>query len=221
MEKPSHIPPPLLHEVNELLEKERTLMELRLLEQEIESARWKGKYDELKENVLVGKGTAEKQAENLGKLADVEDLEPEIEFVEAQHPRNLSALLLHHVSGNAADFSDMSLSKNMVSGLIKALFGLKSEYPKVDVLAMRHCDINHDSIEVLEYLLRSSRLKGLDLSRNLLDDDVLYSFVEVLNVRSMYCIVCFVRCNEVQLSSGTQEDTSVPSVTWADWLDTI
>lgn len=43
---------PILDEVNDLIEKERTLLALKLLEQQREAQQWKSKYDHLVEKVV-------------------------------------------------------------------------------------------------------------------------------------------------------------------------
>ena len=185
MEKMNDIPAPLLQEVNQLLEKERTLMELKLLDQELESEKWKSKYDQLYETVVGGETPTNKTLEQIEKLGEVEDLEAiwedAAQVTKHQH-YPVTSLLLENLVGNLAKFNGIGLTKTVFSGLMKALFGSKSEHPEVDLLWVNHCDIDPESIETIEFILKSPRLRGLDISHNYLDDDVLFSFVEILNV---------------------------------------
>lgn len=189
------IPTPLIHEVNALLEKERTLMELKLLEKEVQANKWKGKYEDLKDKIIEKKVDDPADAEKLEKLGEVEDESVDIlEETIGQFQNNVGALLVQNVQGNFASFNNIPLTKPVFSGLVKSLFGLKSQYPELNVVSFRNCNLDHTSIEAIEYLLRSPRLQGLDISRNNLDDDVLFSFVEVLNV-STSCELIFYHSN--------------------------
>lgn len=178
------LPTPLIHEVNALLDKERTLMELRLLEKEVQAAKWKGKYDHLKETIIEGKVNDPDDAAKLEHLAEVDeeqDNDP-IEHIGPVQFKSLSALLFTHIEGNLARFNDVPLSKQMFSGILKAVLGSKAQYPGVDTLWFRNCGLSSTLVEAIEYLIRFPKLQGLDISRNDLNEDVLFSFVELLNV---------------------------------------
>lgn len=171
------IPAPLVHEVNELIEKERTLLELKLLERELQAKAWQSKYEELKDSVIDENDIDEKRLPGLGRVAEVEEVEPD--FVGAADHQ--AGFLVEAVTGNVANFNHRPLSKAVFSGVVKALFGMRSIYPEVDVIWAKDCEVTHDSLEPIEYMLRSSKLKAIDFSQNPLDNDVLYSFVEILN----------------------------------------
>jgi hypothetical protein len=178
------IPTPLLHEVTALLEKERILSELRVLEQEAKATKWKEKYADLKEKIIEAKAVEPEDAAKLEKLGEVEDEEDEDPMdISKRGGNNLAGLLLQNVHGTLGNFSHIPLTKQIFSGIVKSLFGSHSQYPEMAVLWIKDCGLDHASIDAIEYLLRTARLQGLDISGNNLDDDVLFSFVEVLNTK--------------------------------------
>jgi hypothetical protein len=183
----SNIPTSLLIEVEELLEKERTLMELRLLEQTEQSEHWKSKYDELKEYAIedaLEEKTEQFALEKLEALAEMTMKDPPPATV-----KDANSILISRVTEHYADLSNIYLNKTIFIYLSRTLFGTRSIYANVRIINLKDCDLGIDHIEPLVHILRSPRCDAINLSYNHLTEEMLFKMMEVLRV-SVYLSDC-------------------------------
>ncbi len=185
---PSKIPAPLLFEVNELLSKERVLMELKLLDQQLEADEWKGKYTQLKGDVVDGivAKHAEESLEVLDEVGDLEGKQQETDELSNKHlasKEDLNAILMTRVDDNCADLSDLNLNGWIFNQLIKILFGVRSEYDQITVLDVRNANIGPTMLPMLLHALRNHRLLAIDLAKNDLNEEMFSAILETLRVK--------------------------------------
>jgi hypothetical protein len=177
---------PLMDEVNELIEKERTLLNLKLLAKNSEAAEWKTKYDLLLEKVgtvtvsdFTGQQPLEIAAEIEAEVGDgglptFQDLQRRVH--ERTHPWIL-------------DLSDLkNLDKTMFAKLAKAVFGARSVYEVISTLRLSHCALTDEYTSTILAMVRSSRLQALDLSFNELGELFFVQMVAALKVRYRFLV---------------------------------
>lgn len=173
-------PPNLIGEINDLIEKERTLLELQLLDKNLEAEEWKRKYESLRLKV------SEEETEEVKKILSLGDggASEEAELQEPQQTATMKEIILNRLQGErVADLSNLKFaSKASFASIIKALFGQKSAYPGLRVAWLRNCELSAVNAEAIAHLLRSAMLDAVDLSRNSLDDLSFIAIVEALKV---------------------------------------
>eukprot|EP01039_Chlorochromonas_danica_P008441 gene8441-9307_t len=174
-------PPNLIGEINDLIEKERTLLELQLLDKNLEAEEWKRKYESLRLKV------SEEETEEVKKILSLGDgsASEEAELQEPQQTATMREIILNRLLGErVADLSNLKFaSKASFSSIIKALFGQKSAYPGLRVAWLRNCELSAANAEAIAHLLRSAMVDAVDLSRNNLDDLSFIAIVEALKNR--------------------------------------
>ena len=177
-----NIPASLVNEVEELLEKERTLMELKLLEQAAESQHWKTKYDELKEIAL--EDILEEKSDQIA----LDKLEEMAELTMKDPPpltvKDASAILISRVQGHVADLSNIELNQQVFIYLSRALFGVKNhkQYEDVRVLFVKNCELKTAHIEPLLHVLRNPKCEAIDISKNNINEEMLVKILHTLRV---------------------------------------
>jgi hypothetical protein len=199
-DKLNSIPAPLLYEVNELLEKERILQELQLLDQEITANEWKEKYEKLKETVVDGV-LAKRPEDYLESMDQLGDLEEEPTDRETRNltskllatKNDFNAILLTRVNDNCADLSDLELSPRLFGQLVKEVFGVRSDYDLVTVLDLQNSGTNNSKLLMLIHAIRNPRLLGLNLSKNDVDEAMLNDMLGALRVSVVVVVVVVVK----------------------------
>eukprot|EP01031_Cornospumella_fuschlensis_P044223 gene44223-54073_t len=168
---------PLISEINELIEKERLLLELRLIDKNLEAERWKAKYEQLKSRVLGDDVDLEDPAK-VQAVIEVDAFDPNV-----VQTANMRQVLVERISQNYVDLSGLQFSKPILSNLSKLLFGSRSSYPSLRIARLRDCQLTAEHAEGLAHLLRSPQTDALDLTGNFLDLDCMRLFAEVLRNR--------------------------------------
>lgn len=171
------LPESLLNEVHELIDKERTLLELKLLDQQLESEKWKTKYDTLKDKV-VETAVEENQVENIEAVANVEMEDEEVHKWESVDEIIAKRVIDDYI----ADLTDIKLKRTMFIALIKNLFGARSSYPNIRIVSMKNCSLSVEHKDTIVHLVRSSRIAGIDFSRNDIREDTFIQILDVIGV---------------------------------------
>ena len=162
---------PLLDEEAELLEKEKTLLNLKLLEQNIEAREWKAKYEELVNKVVL---------ENENNLTSYE-IAANIE-VSDLWKQNLDGILQHlsATKDNHLSISHIPLSNASLKQIIRAL-----ALSHVSILRMSHCDLS-DEMDELTVLLSKHKFTAIDFSNNNLGGDFFAKLMLTFRVNLLY-----------------------------------
>ena len=169
---------PLLDEVNELIEKERLLLSLKLLEQKQEAQEWKSKYDS-----LVGK-----VSDNIGDTGDFDSLEYAAEtFVEKRvdfiSQFDLNILLKNQRFPWIIDLSNTFIEPATFASTIKSLFSNRPVVgSNVTVTVFKNCNLTDENVGALMTLFRNNEVQGIDLSYNSLSEVFFLQLVDVMKV---------------------------------------
>lgn len=169
---------PLFSQINDLIDKEKTLLELKLLEQQVESDKWKTKYDSLKENVYDKAGLS-LPIETLDHIAESEEISVPQTFKKID---NFQAIEVSSINGCIGNFNNLEISKPILFDLAKQIFGTSSLYTDVNIAWFRSCNFDESFIEPLCHIFRSPKLFAIDLSYNNINEKMFSAFVDILNV---------------------------------------
>jgi hypothetical protein len=198
-------PAPLLSDIDELIQKEKTLLELKLLDQELATENWKTKYEGLKEHVIddieggrdASSGVFGEEGEGnelsmMEKLAEYEEKEINDYYI----PTDPHLLLISRIDYNYGNFSRVHFTRQVFSTVMRQLFGPKSSFPDINVLFLDHCELNNHYSESLYNIFKNPKLEGVDLSYNLIDNEMMFqiiTFLSVIMLLSFSC--CFFICS--------------------------
>ena len=187
---------PLLDEVAELLEKEKTLLNLKLLERDIEAQEWKAKYEGLVNKVVL---------ENEGNVAAYEAAAD----VEASDlwKQNLDACLHHFSTANEKFLiiDHLSLAKPQLKRVARVL-----ATSTATMLRITHCDLSDDIADDLCALLTKHQFEALDFSNNDLGSNFFNKLLQTFRVRYaiLYWFIIYHHCSiiiaRLNISAWTQ-----------------
>lgn len=172
-----------MDELNELIEKERTLLNLKLLAQKNETETWKTKYDRLIDKVGVGSGVAGEVEisveEQLEAAAAVESLSG---VVSTASFHDIQKILIERLSSWVLDLNGTKLNVGDFAKLCKEVFGARSSYTEINTVDLRNCSITDEFTTALLSFIRSSRLQAIDLSSNELSEVFFLQLLTTLKV---------------------------------------
>lgn len=186
---------PILDELNDLIEKERTLLSLKLLAQKSETDAWKSKYDMLLSKVgSTNVDTADGVPQLLEAAAGIEDEE----HVGSTSLADVQRLLVNRTSSWALDLHDVKIDKVDFAKLIKEVFGSRSLFESVNSVFLSRCGLTDEFMLPLMLMVRSSRLQALDVSHNQLGELLFLQLMAALQVRYLLCsyVLCALACDE-------------------------
>lgn len=173
---------PLMDELTELIEKERTLLNLKLIAQKGETETWKQKYDKLIEKVGTGAIDAEATADQqLEAAAEVESLDRG-ELLSSY--QDMQRILIDRASSWILDLKDIRMSVSDFAKLFKEVFGSRSSYAEINTVNLSQCGLTDEFTMPLLAFIRSSRLQALDLSSNDLSETFFLQLLSTLKVQS-------------------------------------
>jgi hypothetical protein len=169
---------PLLDEVNELLEKEKLLINLKLLEQKKEADEWKSKYDQLVSQVVESASvTGDFQA--LEIAADIEQRVNQDVLINGDMDHDLADVLMSHkvvdLSGNLTTAADLTK-------IAKDITISKGKRNPTHVL-MRQTGVSDASAPQVMNLLKIPTVDAIDLSGNDLGPAFEDQLIEMLKTR--------------------------------------
>ena len=171
---------PLLDEINDLIEKERTLLGLKLAVQKSEADEWKAKYDD-----LARKLSAVEESPSAGEPELQDDQIAEIGGKE--QPYSTSLREVHHVISDRAnswvlDLSGLKISKQLFARVTKAVFGPRNAFEDIHVAIMKDCSLSDEYTQSILTTVRGSNMLALDLSNNFLGESFLLQLISLLKV---------------------------------------
>ena len=164
---------PLLDEVNELITKEKVLLELKILEQKNEATQWKKRYEALL-------GQVADTANDTGDLVPLQNAANNTNNTNNNNNNNTNninndnndpideILLSLSPSEWVIDLSHRPLSSSILTRLCKGNSAITYTNPLVSVFDLSHCSIKDDYANILSVLLSNPNVKAIDLSNNLL-----------------------------------------------------
>lgn len=171
---------PLLDEINELIEKERTVLNLKLIAQKAETDEWKAKYDMLADKLDAGISGDVQTAED---AADIEEYGAEGHSSAGKQnisQQDVLRVISERRHSWLIDFSHLSFDRILLAKVCKALFGPKTSFPEIHVAVFRDCSFTDDYSAVVAQLARSLPVWALDLSQNDLGETTLAQIISVL-----------------------------------------
>jgi ElaB/YqjD/DUF883 family membrane-anchored ribosome-binding protein len=178
---------PLMDELTELIEKERTLLSLKLQKQKSETETWKQKYDKLIEKVGTGAVDAEGSADQqLEAAAEVESQPREVAYSSYQ---DIQQVLTDRVHSWILNLKGVNMTVADFAKLFKEVFGARSAYANITVVDLAQCNLTDEFTTPLLAFIRSSRLQALDLSSNDLSEAF---FLQLLTTLKVVCY--FIPC---------------------------
>lgn len=180
--KPTEGSVPLMDELTELIEKERTLLNLKLLAQKNETATWRQKYDKLIEKVGSGGTDAESSVDQqLEAAAAVESFVHGTLFSSYQ---DIQRILVERTSSWILDLKDVRMNVADFAKLCKEVFGARSMYVSINTVNLTRCSMTDEFTTALLSFIRSSRLQAIDLSSNELSETFFLQLLSTLKVRN-------------------------------------
>jgi hypothetical protein len=179
---------PLLDEINDLLVKERTLLGLKVVEQQIEAQEWKVKYEKL----------VNKLSENVTDM-EIFELVSDLDSTNPSLDRNFDYYLQLQANLPSATFASSAPSGPSsghcywcldVSKISLQRLELKKllNYPKshsnenIRILQLSSCEIQDKDADLVVLLLHYPRLVALDLSFNQLGTEFHGRFLQSIEV---------------------------------------
>lgn len=173
---------PLLEEVNELLEKERSLMKLKVIEQHVEANEWKNKYEILVKTIADDtlnptKISAYEVAADISNAACVKSWRNNVEKQLYLLPKSTMPWYL--------DVSDTKLTSNDLQRIL--MYPKTNNYKKISAISFRNCCLDDSCAKLLPHLLRFPNIAAIDFSCNRMAgmfQSALLAAVEVKNGHS-------------------------------------
>jgi hypothetical protein len=154
---------PLLDDVNELIEKEKLLLEFKVLEQQREAQEWKMKYDQ-----LLGK-----VSDNISEKGDYKFLEVAAEVEETAAVSASSSTSNGPITQfikriNEHFILDMSEYPRdyVVSQLTEGGHILKGYHPHLKIVCLRNCGLTEANSQLLCSLVAHTDIEAFDFSGN-------------------------------------------------------
>ena len=178
---------PLLDEVNELIEKERLLLSLKLQAQKEEAVEWKSKYDKLVDSIGAKLSNPsipiDGAQDNVQYLTQLESLAAvESDPVEHISLHDINALLKNRILSWVLDLRDHKIDKLLFGKLVKSVFGVNSSYSDIKIAIFDNCGLTDDFAAALMSMFRSAQLLAIDLSNNELSDSLFIQLITTLKV---------------------------------------
>jgi hypothetical protein len=168
---------PLLEEVNELLSKERNLMNLKVIEQHVEAKEWKDKYETLIKKISddtlnPAKITAYEVAAEVSSAPQLKSWRNDVEKQLYLLPSSDMPWYL--------DVSNCSLTSNDLHRIL--MFPKTNNYRQTSVLNFHNCGLDDSCAKLFPHLLRFPNIEAIDFSCNNVADlfqNALLAAVEV------------------------------------------
>ncbi|KAJ1432293.1 hypothetical protein B484DRAFT_31514 [Ochromonadaceae sp. CCMP2298] len=157
--KMKHAKLPLMDEVNELIEKERILLNLKLLEKKGEAEQWKNKYD-LLFDTLNNPGAPAPGAPG----APVEALEAAAEIESNSNyasSHEVHTLVYERLYSWILDLSGVRMERLMFAKLCKVVFGARGGIEELTIAVLSRCSLGDDHCAALMALFRCASLSAV------------------------------------------------------------
>jgi hypothetical protein len=157
---------PLIDEVNQLIEKERMLLQLKLVEQQRIADEWKSKYDSLVGTATQGKGS-NKTLQKVGEENDSENVVKKREVAPPATSEGIQQILIEQDNNWILDLSNLKINNKFLSTINSEIFSVRGmQSNKISVVNLRNCHIDDECVLPLVALVGKSAVQALDLSIN-------------------------------------------------------
>jgi len=166
---------PLLDEVNEIIYKEKVLLELKILEQENEAKVWKNRYESLLGSVsdtaaetgaLEPLQFAANNASNTNNTNNTND-NNKVSIVSNNDNDPIDNIILSLSSNEwVIDLSYKTITSSILTRLCKGNSAITYTNPLLSVFNLSNSNIKEDSAQILSVLLSNPNVKAIDLSNN-------------------------------------------------------
>lgn len=168
---------PLLDEVTNLLDKERTLMGLKVLEQQVEAQEWKRKYE-----ALVGQ-----VAQSGAETDNVRVFEIAADITAKPVPiANFRMKIMQTIRSNGvnwvADLSNIEVGNEGIVEVLKIFHGMRDSC-RVTVILLRNSQLDSSCNEHMAAVISFPYFEGIDASWNNLTRPFYDSMLKALEVR--------------------------------------
>lgn len=168
---------PLLDEVTSLLEKERTLMGLKVLEQQVEAQDWKRKYEALVGQVASAGGTSD-AAHVFEMAADIAAKPLKIDNFRMKIMETIRADGMNWV----VDLSNINVGTEGVVEVLKIFHGMRDSC-RVTTILLRNSQLDAGCNEHMAAVISFPYFEGIDASWNSLTKPFYQSMIKALEVR--------------------------------------
>ena len=162
---------PLLEEVNQLIEKERLLMRLKLVEQQRVADEWKRKYDALIGASAVGGksggGGGNKMMARVGAENDVSVAAPRREVAPPATSEGVQQLLLEMADTWVLDLARVPVDGKLLAQLNADVFSVRGAATNsISVINLASSQISDEAMLPLTAMVGKSAVQAIDLSGN-------------------------------------------------------
>ena len=160
---------PLLEEVNQLIEKERLLMQLKLVEQQRIAAEWKSKYDTLIGTAATaGKsGGGNSVMARVGNENDITAAPAKREVAPPASSEGVQELLLEMAHKWVLDLAHVPVDGKLLAHLNADVFSVRGSATNcISVVNLASSRISDDALLPLTAMAGKSAVQALDLSGN-------------------------------------------------------
>lgn len=183
---------PLLDEVNELIDKERSLLTLKVLEQQTEASEWRSKYDQLLQQIRSNRDVNEiPLAEGIssGPASNETNNKNNTHLYDIRTERDINHLLLNPQHAWILNLCNTTISPEAFAKLCKLTFGTKSVYNEYRSIQLSNSGLTDDYSNALCGILRNPRMQAIDLSKNSLSEVFFAQLLGVLSVSAVVVVV--------------------------------
>lgn len=170
---------PLVREVEQLIENEKALVNLKLAEQKREAQLWKEKYDKLLHTV--------KETSNSDESIPFETPNTNESAIVAVKKKEISKedLVESFLKSSFVELSGSRISISMFKEMVK-LFNINFQSKLFTTLDISDCNLDDKYAEALGHIFASPRILSYDCSSNMLGSVFLEAITGSLKVK--YCI---------------------------------
>lgn len=176
---------PLLEEVNDLLTKERNLMNLKVIEQHVEAKEWKDKYETLVKKISLNEALDPSNITAFEVAADVTS-SPQSKSWRNNVEKQLYLLPSSDMPWYL-DVSNTTLTVNDVHRIL--MFPKSNNYKKITVLNFHNCGLDDSCTKLLPHLLRFPNIAAMDASCNDVADMFQGALLAAVEVMQEYLTV--------------------------------
>ena len=169
---------PLLEEVNELLHKERNLMNLKLIEQHVEAKEWKEKYETLVEKIS-GDALNQEKIKAYEVAAEVSTA-PRLNTWRNNIEKQLYLLPSSNMPWYL-DVSNVSLGVNDIHRIL--MYPKTNNYKLITVFNFHNCEIDDSCAQLFPHMLRYPNIAAIDFSCNNVSETFHKSLLGAVEVR--------------------------------------
>eukprot|EP01038_Epipyxis_sp_PR26KG_P010248 gene10248-13784_t len=185
----NNIEAPLLDEINELIEKERLLLTLKLKEQEDKTNQWKSKYDELLENNVASDATDDVLRQKPVVTDHIEALMNDKEITKNSSENNFvdafDLLKMQKKYPWIFQFYKNEYEYVAFAKFVKYAFGSQFMASGTRIVDIHGCNLKDEYTQAILSILRNPSILAIDLSFNSFNNEFSIQLIEFLKDRKI------------------------------------